>query len=135
MEIINCPRCGTLFKKITKKLCPQCVEKEEEEFLKVKSYLDDNPGASVEEVAEETEVEEKTINKFIREGRLIASEFTNISAPCVSCGKPTKSGNYCKDCAQNIQGELERAMEDKDKEEEKPKQGGKIHIRDRFNNK
>ena len=134
MDITNCPECGKLFKKTTSKICPECVQKEEDYFLEVKKYLDDNPGATVPEVAEETGVTEKKINEFIREGRLQATAFENISAPCLSCGNPTKKGKYCSDCSQNLQSELEKAMGDKeDKEEDKPKEGGKIHIRDRFN--
>lgn len=137
MDITNCPECGKLFKKMTKKICPECIQKEEDAFLKVKQYLDDNPGATVPEVSEETEVSEKKINQFIREGRLESTSFENISAPCMSCGKPTKTGKYCSDCTGKLQSDLEKAMGEKkeEKEEEKPKEGGKIHIRDRFRDK
>lgn len=133
MDITNCPECGKLFKKVSKKICPECIQKEEDNFLEVKKYLDDNPGATVPEISEETEVSEKKINQFIREGRLQATSFENISVPCMSCGAPTKKGKYCSDCTGKLQSELEKAMDEKkeDKKSDK-KEGGKIHIRDRF---
>ncbi|UMZ74999.1 TIGR03826 family flagellar region protein [Natranaerofaba carboxydovora] len=139
MDITNCPECGKLFKKVGKKICPECIQKEEEDFLKVKQYLDDNPGATVPVVAEETEVSEKRINNFIREGRLEASSFENISVSCMSCGAPTKRGKYCSDCTGKLQSDLEKAMgekkEEKKEDDDRPKEGGKIHIRDRFKDK
>jgi len=59
-DLRNCPICGKVFVKINRNLCPECIEKEEKEFELVRKYLKDNPGASVEEIAEITDVEKNS---------------------------------------------------------------------------
>ena len=101
----NCEKCGVLFNKIASGLCPTCIEKEDEQFEKVRKYLHRNPNASMSEVSEQTEVEPETIEKFLRDGRLqegkivISEELT-----CISCGAQISIGSLCRNCAEAITG-------------------------------
>ncbi|MDL2237823.1 MerR family transcriptional regulator, partial [Christensenellaceae bacterium OttesenSCG-928-K19] len=66
----TCQWCGGIYTYMGNPLCPKCVKEQEEDFQKVKKYLYENPGAGVEEVVEETEVDIKRVMHFLREGRL-----------------------------------------------------------------
>lgn len=47
MALAKCKRCKNLFNKIVDKdICPACMEKEEEEFQKVKDFLKRYPEKS-----------------------------------------------------------------------------------------
>jgi len=127
----NCKRCGKLFLKVTRQICPDCLQQEEEEFSKVKDYLDENPSSSVAKVSSETGVSQNQIKKFIREGRLLSSKYSGVSTECQRCGKEISEGKYCDSCQNDLQKGFEAASQKEKKEE--PKTGGKIHIKDRLN--
>ena len=97
-------------------MCPSCYMAEEEEFLKVKDYVYDNPSAKVEDIVEETGIEEKKILKWLQEGKLIPSKGTNITYPCKNCGKPITSGEYCRNCIDLIKGDIKKGLEKVKKE-------------------
>ncbi|TYP50911.1 TIGR03826 family flagellar region protein [Thermosediminibacter litoriperuensis] len=105
MEIRNCPVCGKVFVFVARNLCPECIAKEEEEFRKVKDYLYEFPGATMEEISEKTGVSPKKILEFLREGRLLLKkENVNILLRCQMCGSPILTGRICEKCA----GEMKR---------------------------
>ncbi len=58
---------------------------------KVKDYLWDNPGASIDEVHEETGVDREIIIKFVKEDRLIADGIdVDLLISCERCGREIK---------------------------------------------
>ena len=106
-ELKNCPVCGKVFVKIVKNLCPDCVEAEEKEFLTVREYIKENPGASVEEISVVTEIDEKKILRWLREGRIeYSSRQAGIKITCKSCGAPISVGNLCGECARELSDKL-----------------------------
>lgn len=110
MALTNCKECGRLFNRTVRDICPVCVKKEDEDFLKVSNYLRENRGASPQEVHEATEVEISTIYRFIREGRLIASNFPNMTYPCERCGIPIQVGRFCQTCKDVLKHEFDRVI-------------------------
>ena len=129
----NCKSCGKLFIKMSRAICPDCFEQEEEAFLKVKQYLDEHPKAPVVTVSEETEVSVKQINKFIRDGRILASQYEGLTVECERCGGEVKEGKYCESCKNQLQKEFESVTKDpKAPKGDSKKESGKIHIRDRL---
>jgi len=97
MELRNCPECGKLFAYVARNLCPACLEKEEEFFKEVESFLKGHRGATVSEISEATGVPEEKIISFLRAGRLITSG-TNLVLECDRCGKPIRMGRFCDEC-------------------------------------
>ncbi len=72
MTLETCDRCRKIFNtdnSLSDKLCANCYQQDRKQFRAVKDYLWHHPGATIEEIAANTEVEEKTIRKFVREGR------------------------------------------------------------------
>ncbi|WP_422446897.1 TIGR03826 family flagellar region protein [Thermoanaerobacterium sp. DL9XJH110] len=107
MELRNCPECGKLFVYTVKNLCPDCVKKEEEDFEKVRDYLYDNPGATIEEVSEKTGVDSKKVLEFLREGRLVLKNANAGILSCEMCGAPILTGRYCDKCAGDMKKRLD----------------------------
>lgn len=109
-DLRNCPECGKVFVKISKNLCPDCIEKDEKAFEEVRAYLKDYPGASVEEICGATGVEEKKVLKWIREGQIeVCFREGGRVLTCKGCGVPVTSGNFCARCAKDLSSQIETA--------------------------
>jgi len=70
---------------------------------KITDYLRAHPLASIAEVREKTKVEQATISRFIKAGSLKISQAKEMHS-CRICGKTTKTGSICEDCASKIRG-------------------------------
>ncbi len=106
----NCPRCGDVFVKSLRPICPSCYKKEEEAFEIVYQFLrkQKNREATISEIVEATGVEEELIIKFVKENRLRTSQFPNLSFPCEQCGEPIVSGKVCSTCSNKLLKALEQ---------------------------
>lgn len=131
----NCPQCGRLFSPGSRNICNRCLDKEEEDYMVVRRYVRDHPGASVFEASEETGVEEDKIMQFIRDGRLVSKGLKG-SLRCEGCGKTIDSGRFCPDCTQArdnaILGSVPRQAPSQS-EKKAPSLGrksDKMHVRD-----
>lgn len=104
MDMRNCPRCGGLFLYRGLRLCESCRQVEEEEYEKVKLYLQENRGVTVDKVAEATKVSRQQILAFIRAGRLSGEIENLIEAAlfCERCDKPIVEGRLCKVCQNEL---------------------------------
>ena len=98
MQAINCPRCGKVFTQIKSSICPVCEKTEEETFQLLKTYLNENPESTLNEVSEGTGVTPKKILRFIREGRLEITKGMQNDVRCDVCGCPIPKGRYCDEC-------------------------------------
>ncbi|QSZ28327.1 MerR family transcriptional regulator [Aceticella autotrophica] len=104
MDLRNCKRCGKLYTYNGIDICPECYRQDEEDFLKIRNYLETHPSDTMLEVSRNTGVEIKKIMEFLKEERLILSpRYTNIILKCERCGKPISSGRYCDECSKYIE--------------------------------
>ncbi len=110
MDIRNCTRCGKIYQYDGFKICPTCRREDEEDFLKVREYLYDYPGANLQEVHEATGVATSKIIEFLRQGRLEVAEDSNLILQCEKCGTSIKTGRYCDKCALELKRELSSAI-------------------------
>lgn len=93
----NCDECNRVFAHPSRRLCEECYQKQQQQFNAVRDYLQENPGASVAEVAKETEVDLDTIYEFIREGRLHIVPH-DVEFHCEICGDVISTGRVCAKC-------------------------------------
>ena len=114
MEVVNCKNCGRLYNAVIKRrLCPECSKALEEKFMEVKRYIDDYPGATMDEVSKECDVTVKQIKDWVKEERLTLSEASMDGITCEQCGKMIRSGKFCPSCRTKIANELQRALDGK----------------------
>ncbi|AOT70032.1 TIGR03826 family flagellar region protein [Geosporobacter ferrireducens] len=120
-DIRNCRKCGRIFQYDGfNKNCERCRKNEEEDFRRVKEYLYDNPGATISEVSQETEVEEDLILKYLRQGRLeITGEGGSLVLDCERCGRAIRTGRFCDQCAEEMAKEMRGAFKPPEKEKQK----------------
>jgi len=133
MDIRNCTRCGKIYQYDGFKICPSCIREDEEDFLKVREYLYEYPGANLQEVHEATGVSISKIIDFLRQGRLEVAEESNILLQCEKCGASIKTGRYCQKCTTEIQRELGSAYAAAVKPVKKEKE--KFRVIDRYKKK
>lgn len=98
MALENCSRCGRLYQRIAKPLCPECAVEEEEHAERVMEYLGRHPGATIHEIAKAAEVDEGFVLKLLRDGRIQMANDVRPELSCRACGAKIKSGQYCSEC-------------------------------------
>ncbi|MBZ2174818.1 MerR family transcriptional regulator [Schnuerera sp. xch1] len=110
MDVRNCSRCGKIYAYNGFNICPECRREDEEDFKKVKEYIDENPKANVAEVSEKVEVDSKKIIEFLRQGRLEIREESNLILSCEKCGAPIRTGRFCEKCTVKMEREFKRSI-------------------------
>jgi hypothetical protein len=71
-SIRACKRCNKLLtlRYEASSLCPDCIDKDKEDYRLVKEYIQTHANANVYEVSKETGVNMKTIMRFINDDRV-----------------------------------------------------------------
>lgn len=112
-NLSNCSRCGKVFAKTIRDVCPDCYREEEEAFKIVYRFLSQrkNREATLDEIVKATDVDEELIIKFIKENRLRSSQFPKLAYPCERCGVDIVEGRLCHNCSQDILNQVERHEE------------------------
>lgn len=127
-EVRNCPTCGALFNYTgLRDVCGKCADAEEAMYEKVYRFLHkrENRAATIPRIVEITGVQEETIYKWVRKGRLNPALFPNMGYPCDKCGALTKEGKLCTNCQDEIETGLAAFDEAREKEQaEKEKERG-----------
>lgn len=131
-ELRNCPQCGRVFAYVGRNLCPRCMDKEEEEFKLVRSYIREHPGATIMDTSEATEVDEQKILRFLRDGRLVSRGLqASVTLECERCGQTIGEGRYCRTCLTELDRELKETVSGSSPQREAPpRDRERIHIMD-----
>ena len=107
MNLRNCASCGKMFNYVTgQPICDPCKKAIEEDFQKVKQYIEDNPTASLKMISEENQVSTKQIQQWIREERLMFSSDSPIQLLCEKCGAKIQTGRFCAKCRSTMANNL-----------------------------
>lgn len=133
MEVRNCKECGKIFNYMEgAPLCPACMKKQEEIYLQVKEYVYNNPGASINQVAEDNEVTVQQIKRWIREEKLAFSEQSDIGLECEKCGAMILTGRYCQSCKKALENKLGNVYQTRTTPKTQPKKKGSAEAKMRF---
>jgi len=97
-NIRNCKRCGKIFLYAGVPICPECLAKEDEQFRKVKRYIDEHSGAGVQETSDETGVPVDVVVEFLRQGLLVTGSGAGGQLVCMVCKRPITRGRLCPKC-------------------------------------
>ncbi len=98
MPLGNCARCGKLFNRLSRPICPDCAREEERQAGVVMDFLRGNPSATIEEISESTAVDSQVILRLIRDDRLRATTAYSVPRNCKACGASIDAGQYCGQC-------------------------------------
>jgi hypothetical protein len=98
----NCSRCGRLYQRIAKPLCPDCMVEEEKWAERVVEYLKRHSGATIREIAQAAGVDEGFVLALLREGRIEMANNVRPDLFCRACGTSIRSGKYCPDCVERF---------------------------------
>jgi flagellar operon protein (TIGR03826 family) len=109
MDARQCRRCGKLFQYVGNPICTKCIKELDVQFSEVRDYIYDHPGACIDEVVEETGVEESSIHRWLAEGRLILSHGSPIVLRCDQCGAAILTGRQCDACLAKLRNTLQDA--------------------------
>lgn len=112
MNLDNCPRCGKLFAKNFRDVCPVCIRDIDKEYQLCADYLREHKGAIISELSDQTGVSIKQITKFIREGRISMVNAPNMSYPCESCGTLIRDNHLCDSCRARLVKDTRRLAQD-----------------------
>lgn len=112
MNLDNCPRCGKLFAKNFRDVCPVCMRDLDKEYELCSNYLREFKGAIITELSDQTGVSIKQITKFIREGRISMVNAPNMSYPCESCGTLIRENHICDSCRMRLTKDKQHMNED-----------------------
>lgn len=116
MTVRNCPECGRLFQGVAGQLCGACLEEMEADLRIVRDYLDDHPGASLEEVARGTGLRPDRITNLIKKGYVVANAPA-LGPACQSCGAPTTGGRFCAACIARLEMEINEVVQQRSSSE------------------
>lgn len=128
----NCVRCGSLYVKNNKNICPNCYKEIEEEYLRCSEYLREHKQVNMYELSEETDVTVKQITKFIQEGRISIADNPNIGYKCETCDTNIREGRFCKECSERLNRSIKRVLEEEPKKEKEETANIYFQIKDRF---
>ena len=107
-EFKQCKMCGQIYRYIGSVFCGNCLREMDEQFHAIKELLYKKPNLTINEVVEETGVDEKIVLYLLREGRLEMKAADGMLV-CESCGYPIQSGRLCKKCSADLSSVLEKA--------------------------
>lgn len=112
MALSNCIRCGTVFSRVSKLVCPACIQKEETDFLKAVECLRDNPRQSIQKLSDNTGIDRSDILKWIREKRLVLTKTPEVMIGCKKCGVPIEFGTFCDKCKLGLSQEVSENLKE-----------------------
>ncbi|WP_042350844.1 TIGR03826 family flagellar region protein [Bacillus massiliigorillae] len=108
-DVSNCPKCRAIFLRTKfRDVCDKCFKEEEKIFEEVYQYIrkKENRKAMINQVVEDTGVDEDLLIKFIKMGKLKLSQFPNLGYKCESCGSFIQEGSLCATCTNNMRKQL-----------------------------
>jgi len=97
MALSNCVRCGSLFSKMSRPICPGCVRKEDAQLEEANQWLRDNPGKTISALSDSTGISRHQILKWVRQKRVLLADKSEVM-PCKRCGDIIWSGIFCDRC-------------------------------------
>lgn len=124
-KIIQCKNCRKLFQSLGSDFCPSCVDDMEMYFIKVKDYIYDHPETNVMDISEGTDVSEKMVLYFLKEGRLSLGDQIH-GLECELCGASISSGRFCRKCQGVFESAFKSTGQQPEKKQEAEKKSGTL---------
>jgi ribosomal protein L37E len=137
MPLAKCKRCDTLFQKNELAICSECEPLEHNDHDSIRDYLNDNPNATAEQIADNTDVDVKCIMRLIDQGAIASVEFGGGGAKCGQCGEPaiSLSKKLCPACLDKLEKKMLDVQRTIQQTHETKKVAEKVRVRDALEQK
>ena len=115
MDIRQCSLCKKPFQSLGGKICTECLQKMDEEFIIVREFIYEHKNSDIDVVSEETGVKKAVILHLLKEGRLILDDVSGTGGgllTCEVCRKPINTGRMCKDCQDKVASTMNKSITD-----------------------
>jgi len=100
--------CKKPFQSFGGRICGNCLERIDRDFIKVRDYIYEHKHANIDTVSEETEVPKNIILHLLKEGRLVIDDPGGGGVLfCEACRKPINTGRLCKDCTDKVSSTMQ----------------------------
>ena len=135
MDIIQCRFCNKPFQSIGGKICNSCLDMIDEEFVKIRDHMYDNPNENdIDAVCEATGVQKNVVLYLIKEKRVTIAVpgSDNVIRSCTVCGKPIAKDSMCDSCRNKLSDVLEAHIKPDPKKEignSSVSKSGAMHVR------
>lgn len=100
--MVNCEKCGKIFSSLSSRLCDECREEEDKILKRAKEELYRNPGLGMMELVQRLDIPVETLEKFVREGRLVLRSKERVALACEICGREISAGKRCPACEAKV---------------------------------
>ena len=111
MNIIKCMFCKKPFVSMGGRICPECLEQIDKDFITVRDYIYEHKHSNIDKIAEETEVSKHVILHLLKEGRLIIDGADGGGVLfCESCKKPINTGRMCPACMEKVSNTMNKTV-------------------------
>ncbi len=107
--LASCARCNRLFTRINYAVCPTCQEVERADFDKIRDILAQNPGLTLEQLAEQAGVSAACVMRMIETGIARMETINELDPPiCGMCGAPaiSYSKRICESCLNRLDSQV-----------------------------
>jgi len=96
--------CKKPFQSFGSRICGNCLEKIDKDFIIVRDYIYEHKHADMDTVSEDTGVPKQIIMHLLKEGRLTIDDPSGESGIlfCEVCKKPINTGRMCKSCKEKV---------------------------------
>jgi len=114
MNIIQCYFCKKPFQSYGGRICGNCLERIDTDFVTVRDYIYENKNAHLDTVSEETGVPKQIIMYLLKEGRLVVDDPDGGNGGmllCEVCKKPINTGRMCNDCKDSVANTMQKNIE------------------------
>lgn len=102
--------------------CEECEHTMFDDFGKVKLYLEEHGPTPLAIIAEDTKIEPKVIEYFLRKGRVEIIEGSQYYIDCEKCGCAIRYGRFCPECTRQLAGGIKAVFNEE--MGERPKKRG-----------
>jgi hypothetical protein len=138
LMVANCPRCGKVFQKNLRNQCSDCSRSIDSLLLDSLGFLRRNHRSTNDQLCAATGITNEQMHIWIKEGKLLLSDYPNLSYPCASCANPIRRHKLCPDCTLRINRDI-KELKEKDqsiqplRSEKQTASVSGFQIRDRLN--
>ena len=115
MNIIQCQFCKKPFQSLGRRICPNCLEQIDRDFITVRDYIYEHKVTDMDTVSEETGVSKQIILHLLKEGRLElgGGDSGGGVLQCEMCKKPITTGRLCRECMDKVSSTMQKNVDTK----------------------